>query len=167
MTAHARKACFLLAFSLLLGCAQDIDPSANTTRVQSTSKKLPLDQQGPIDLKVVKYDALVTAIKSHRGSMVVVDIWGEFCLPCKQEFPHLVQMHHRQGPKGLVCISVSVDPANRRDAAVKFLREVGATFENYLLDEDWSFWRTPGPEGRSRRFRLRPRRHAHRQVRQR
>jgi hypothetical protein len=35
-------------------------------------------QEGVVELKVVKYNGLVEAIKAQRGKVVVVDVWGEF-----------------------------------------------------------------------------------------
>jgi hypothetical protein len=31
-----------------------------------------------VDLKVVKYNGLIEAVKAQRGKVVVVDVWGEF-----------------------------------------------------------------------------------------
>jgi hypothetical protein len=38
----------------------------------------PPGQESAVDLKVVKYNGLVEAVKTHRGKVVVVDVWGEF-----------------------------------------------------------------------------------------
>jgi hypothetical protein len=35
-------------------------------------------REGVVELKVVKYNGLVEALRSQRGKVVVVDIWGEF-----------------------------------------------------------------------------------------
>lgn len=31
-----------------------------------------------VDLKMVKYDQLVEAVKAHRGKVIVVDVWAEY-----------------------------------------------------------------------------------------
>jgi len=51
-----------------------------------------------------------------------------------------VQLHQRDAKDGLVCMSVSVDPAGKRDDALKFLQKQPATFANYWLDEKDTFW---------------------------
>jgi thiol-disulfide isomerase/thioredoxin len=96
-----------------------------------------------IELKTVKYDGLVQAVQAQRGKVVVMDIWGEFCVPCKKGFPHLVEMHRRYADKGLVCMSVSLDEADDKEAvarALAFLKQKKATFPNYLLAEDAEVW---------------------------
>ena len=56
-------------------------------------------------------------------------------MPCKKEFPNLVDLHRKYAGKGLACVSVSVDPVEDQAAALKFLQKQKATFANYLLDE--------------------------------
>src|SRR5262249_24249442 len=53
------------------------------------------DKTAEVRLDVVKYEPLVQAIQAQRGRVVVVDLWGDFCLPCKREFPRLVKLHQR------------------------------------------------------------------------
>lgn len=49
-------------------------------------------------------------------------------------------MHRHYPSEDLVCISVSVDLLENKDAALRFLRTQQATFANYLLDEPASVW---------------------------
>jgi thiol-disulfide isomerase/thioredoxin len=93
-----------------------------------------------VKLVVVKRKQLRAELRKLRGHVVVLDVWADFCLPCKREFPHLVELHKKYAGAGLVCVSVSVDEAARQGAALKFLRSRGATFPNYLLDEEPAGW---------------------------
>lgn len=88
-----------------------------------------------VDVKVVKLAGLRKAVAEHKGKIVVVDFWATFCIPCKEEFPNLVKLHHDHGKNGVVCISVSVDDPEDKDAALKFLKKSKAVFQNLLLDE--------------------------------
>jgi thiol-disulfide isomerase/thioredoxin len=76
------------------------------------------------------------AIKMQRGKIVVVDIWATWCVPCKKEFPHLVELHQKRAKDGVVCMSVAWDSADDRDKALEFLQQRGATFPNFLLNKD-------------------------------
>lgn len=88
-----------------------------------------------IDVKIVKLDGLKKAIADQKGKIVVVDFWATFCIPCKEEFPNLVKLHGDHAKSGVSCISVAVDDPEDKDAALRFLKKVKATFPNYLLDE--------------------------------
>ncbi len=49
-------------------------------------------------------------------------------------------MHRKYAAKGLVVVSVSLDPAEDRAEVEKFLAKNKATFTNLWLDESVSFW---------------------------
>jgi thiol-disulfide isomerase/thioredoxin len=97
---------------------------------------------GAVEIKTVKYKELGDLVAKNRGKVVVVDFWGDFCIPCKKEFPHLVELHKKYAAQGLVAISVAVDPPadtlNMR--LLKFLNKVQATFTNLYLDEPAEVW---------------------------
>ena len=93
-----------------------------------------------ITLRLIKHKKFLEAIQSHPGHVVVVDFWGEFCLPCKQEFPKLVELHQRCGKHKVVCISASVDEVENNEEALKFLKATKATFPNYLIDDEAQIW---------------------------
>ena len=73
---------------------------------------------------------------------MVVDFWATWCVPCKKEFPHLVELHRAHAKDGVACLSVSVDDKDRHAAALKFLQGQHADFANFLLDEDQDAWQT-------------------------
>jgi thiol-disulfide isomerase/thioredoxin len=102
-----------------------------------------------VKLEVIKRQQYLEIIKVQRGKVVVVDVWANFCPPCKAEFPHFVEMARRYAGRGVVFLSVSVDDAEDHAAALKFLKSRGATFPNYLLDEPPAEWQhlfnIPGP----------------------
>jgi thiol-disulfide isomerase/thioredoxin len=103
---------------------------------------------GAIEIKTVKYKELGDLIAKNRGKVVVVDFWGDFCIPCKKEFPHLVELHQKYAAQGLVAVSVAVDPPKEdaqeqlalRQRLLKFLTKTKATFTNLYLDEPSEFW---------------------------
>ncbi len=70
----------------------------------------------------------------------LVDAWSTTCGPCKENFPHLVEMHRKFAGKGLAVISLSLDDPTDKAAvaeAEKFLKEKNAEFTNVLLDENF------------------------------
>ena len=96
--------------------------------------------ENAVELKTVKYADLVKAVRAQRGKVVVIDLWGDFCIPCKREFHNLVELNQQYGDKGLVCMSVALDPPEGSEGALKFLKKSKATFANYWLDEKAIFW---------------------------
>jgi thiol-disulfide isomerase/thioredoxin len=84
-----------------------------------------------------QFQARLAADKSIK--FTVVDAWSTTCGPCKENFPHLVDMHHKYSAKGLAVISLSLDDPTDQAAvaeAEKFLKSRKAAFTNVLLDEN-------------------------------
>src|SRR5271155_3696879 len=70
----------------------------------------------------------------------IVDAWSTTCGPCKENFPHVIEMHRKYAPKGLAIISLSLDDPTDKNAvaeAERFLKEKKAVFSNVLLDENF------------------------------
>jgi thiol-disulfide isomerase/thioredoxin len=105
-----------------------------------TSPTLFGDPPLEVKLDVVKWPGLEKAIAAHKGKVVLIDIWADFCIPCKKEFPHFIELHHKYAKDGLVCISVSVDDIDDKERTLKFLRSQKATTINYLIDESADVW---------------------------
>ncbi|HKB04166.1 MAG TPA: TlpA disulfide reductase family protein [Gemmataceae bacterium] len=106
----------------------------------------------PVRLDAVSYADLTTELRGLRGKVVLVDVWGTFCPPCKEKFTKVVTLHEKYAGRGLAVVSVSVDPpddADARTAAREFLTKQRATFRNVLLTdkaEVWQAkWKTEGP----------------------
>ena len=97
-----------------------------------------------VDLKVVKYDELCDLVRANQGKVILLDFWANSCIPCKKNFPHVVEMYKKYAGKGLVVISVATDNLNDevtgdpRPRLLKFLVNNDATFTNVLLDEPTS-----------------------------
>lgn len=88
------------------------------------------------------------ALAAQKGKIVVVDTWATWCIPCREEFPRLVELHRQHAEQGVVCMSVSVDEPAAKEEALGFLREHQATFANYLIEDKpdawWDKWNIKG-----------------------
>jgi thiol-disulfide isomerase/thioredoxin len=77
---------------------------------------------------------------NNKVKFTIVDAWSTTCGPCKENFPHVVEMHRKYASKGLAVISLSLDdPSDKAavDEAEKFLKARKAAFTNVLLDENF------------------------------
>jgi thiol-disulfide isomerase/thioredoxin len=126
-----------VAALVVVGCGQERYSASQDVPASPSAGE---DRPPEVKLEVVKYDQLLEALKARRGQVIVLDVWASWCVPCKQEFPHLVELHQRHAKDGVVCVSVSLDEPQQRDTALAFLKSQGAAFPNYLLDEGEAGW---------------------------
>ncbi len=99
-----------------------------------------LPETDTVELKVVSYDELEALVRAQKGRIVVVDVWADFCIPCKKMLPHLLEMQRKHAQDGLTVITVSVDEPTKSAAALKFLQTIKATGPNFLINEKVEFW---------------------------
>jgi thiol-disulfide isomerase/thioredoxin len=136
-------------------------PSPDTDGVNSTSTKAPKPAEvavvtpttltasaaaetetasGPTDPRLLSYEKFRSEIATNPGAkLVMVDAWATWCGPCKENFPHLVEMHEALKDKGLAVASLSFDDPTDAKAladAKKFLAAKNATFPNIVLDAE-------------------------------
>jgi cytochrome c biogenesis protein CcmG, thiol:disulfide interchange protein DsbE len=67
-------------------------------------------------------------IEALRGFPVVANVWGSWCIPCRQEFPVLQQLSARYGKK-VAFLGVNAEDSN--DAATTFLEEEPVPYPSY------------------------------------
>ncbi len=78
--------------------------------------------EAKLDLKEMGWEQLQELVASHKGKVVVVDIWSTACEPCLREFPRLVELQKRH-PSEVVCISFDCDFAGVKNKPVGYYRE--------------------------------------------
>ncbi len=68
-------------------------------------------------------------IADYAGSVVLLNVWATWCLPCRTEMPSIQALHDRFAGHGLKIVAVSVDNAGFTDAIREFRDQYGLTFE--------------------------------------
>ena len=56
-------------------------------------------------------------LSSLRGSVVLIDFWASWCMPCRKENPLVVELYKEYKPKGLEIIGISLDDTTRSVSA--------------------------------------------------
>jgi len=66
------------------------------------------------------------SLSEYRGDVVYLAFWASWCIPCRQEMPHLAQLRREYGEQGFEVIGINVD--EDQDAAKQFAQEHGLDF---------------------------------------
>ena len=83
-------------------------------------------------------DGEPVALSSLAGSVVVLNVWATWCIPCREEIPQLEALHREFADKGLKTIGVSIDAAGMGADIRDFAAEKGMTYPIWL-DPDHQF----------------------------
>ena len=67
------------------------------------------------------------SVESLRGPLIV-NVWGSWCGPCKQEMPYFVDFHHQANDK-VQLIGIAVEEAKAQDSK-DFIISYGITWPN-------------------------------------
>lgn len=81
-----------------------------------------------------------------KGSVVLLNVWATWCIPCRKEIPELQVLHQRYSKQGLRVVGVSVDDAGADGDVADFAIQFGMTY-TLLRDADdrvSDLFRTPG-----------------------
>jgi thiol-disulfide isomerase/thioredoxin len=74
------------------------------------------------------------SLADYRGKVVVVNFWATWCLPCREEMPHLDALRAEIGPDDVEILAISVDE-DPEVAIPIFLDEIGGLSFPILVGE--------------------------------
>lgn len=73
-----------------------------------TAKRVGIGQFAP-DFSQPDSEGKSIQLSSFKGNYLLVDFWGSWCVPCREENPFIVKAYDRFKDKGLNILSVSLD----------------------------------------------------------
>ena len=95
-------------------------PTVPTSELTATSNPSPTSTT--VELQELDWEQLQQLVASHKGKVVVVDVWSTACEPCLRELPRLVTLQQRH-PDDVVCIAFDCDFAGIKNKPVAYYRE--------------------------------------------
>ena len=80
------------------------------------------------DFSIQDLDGNTVKLSDYRGKYVLLDFWASWCVPCRKEFPHLLDVYKKQAGDKFDILGVSLDD-NRADF-VTALKEENLPWKN-------------------------------------
>jgi thiol-disulfide isomerase/thioredoxin len=108
--------------------------------------------QEPVALEEIDDAGVAKLVKNDTKQLLVVNVWATWCGPCVAELPEFVTMNRMYRRRDFRLVTLCLDEPDKKEAALKVLREQKAALTNYLvrtkdrdrfaeaLDKEW-----PGP----------------------
>ena len=90
----------------------------------------------PVKLDSIGTNGIRELVRNHSDNLRVIDVWATWCGPCVAEFPDLVDINRMYRRRDFEFITISADEPAKRDKALKFLQQSGASNKNYIFNTD-------------------------------
>jgi thiol-disulfide isomerase/thioredoxin len=87
----------------------------------------PADRKAAPDISGQTVAGGHTSLSAYRGKVVVINIWGSWCAPCRAEAPNLVSVAAAEAPKGVQFLGINTRDLDRNNA-VRFDRTFKVTY---------------------------------------
>lgn len=78
------------------------------------------------------------SLSDFKGKYVYMDIWAQWCGPCKREIPYLKAVEKDFHDKNIAFVSISIDNAKDYDKWRKMVEEKELTGVQLLADNAWN-----------------------------
>jgi peroxiredoxin len=80
-----------------------------TNLSSSASKKYPQIGEKAPNFNLLGLDGKSHQLSDYKGKVVVVNFWGTFCPPCKEEMPALQRQYDNWGQQDVAFLEVNLD----------------------------------------------------------
>jgi thiol-disulfide isomerase/thioredoxin len=102
-----------ISFSALTGCGSttavnDAVPTGNKPAAAAKSSEYPPLASALAEADFEMLDGTKFKISDHKGKVLMLNLWGTWCGPCRAEMPHLVEMKEKHGPQGFEVIGLNI-----------------------------------------------------------
>ena len=134
---------FAIAFSGLTACngtqssagGNTAKPAVNTAKkTGSKSSLFPPVSTGLTEASFELLDGTQTKLANYKGKVVMMNLWGIWCGPCRDEMPHLAQMQQEYGQRGFEIIGLNIGDNNGSPETVEAIRKFADEMKlNYTL----------------------------------
>lgn len=93
----------------------------------NATSDLATSETFPFELSLVDVRGAPVELADFKGKVVLVDIWGTWCPPCRAELPFFIRMQEENGDRGLQILGVNYERVRDDDQAralvAKFVEE--------------------------------------------
>ncbi len=90
----------------------------------------------PVELNTIDAQQLHELAANETENFRLVNVWSTTCAPCISELPHFVTANRMYRGRHFEMITLTLDPPDRKDAALKVLQRNHVSATNYIYHSD-------------------------------
>ncbi len=113
----------------------------NNKEIQNTYEELlqiSAGKDSPIFENYENFKGGTTSLADLKGKYVYMDIWAQWCGPCKREIPYLKEIEAEYHDKNIEFVSISIDRKKDYDKWRAMVEEKELGGIQLLADKDWN-----------------------------
>jgi thiol-disulfide isomerase/thioredoxin len=118
--------------------ADSVTPASASRALTPIQKELNAFQSFPFNVDLVDVSGRPMRLQDHLGKVVIVDMWGTWCGPCRRVIPHLVNLQTRH-PQQLqilgLCNERTQDVGTATTNLTAAMNEFGINYPCALIDD--------------------------------
>ncbi len=99
----------------------------------SAVKSLAKEDAEPVTLDLIDDAGAAKLAKNDGQKLLLVNLWATWCGPCVSELPELVTINRMYRKRNFQLVTISLDEPEKKDDALKTLKEAHLSATNYLL----------------------------------
>lgn len=89
-----------------------------------------------VELQDISIERIAELLGNKTTDYRLINVWATWCGPCVVEFPSFVDMNRMYRNRDFEMITISLDDANRKESALKFLAKKQASTKNFIYTGD-------------------------------
>jgi len=109
-------------------------PPVNSGAPSSGKTEYPPLRTGMAEAEYELLDGTKINVAGKKGQVLLLNLWGIWCGPCRAEMPHLVELHTKYRDQGFEVIGLNVGDSNGSPENVDAIKKFAADMKlNYTL----------------------------------
>ncbi|MEZ6134146.1 MAG: TlpA disulfide reductase family protein [Pirellulaceae bacterium] len=124
----------------ICGCDSNVrDPNAAAIQNQETEAdhadhgdEIPAGAIFEFSLNATSVGGENINLEALKGKVVIVDVWGTWCPPCRDEIPSFIKLQEKYGPQGFQMVGLNYENLQSDEAAKEkieaFIKQTGINY---------------------------------------
>ncbi len=117
---------------LVIGCSGG-DDDAETAVGEASGESAPAVKAPDFSLPDLQGNTV--ELSDFEDRVLLVDFWATWCVPCRLEVPHLVELHNSYKDRGFEILGIALDE-NGEELVEAFVREHNVTYPVVIGNRD-------------------------------
>ncbi len=106
------------------------------SKIESPEKRRQRWDREDISLELIDLSGLAKLLKNESRNLRMINFWTTWCGGCVAEFPDLVDINRIYRNREFEMVTVSLDPPNKKEKVLNFLKKHYASTRNYIVDSE-------------------------------